>query len=121
MAKKTIKKPWGKEEIVLREGYAQLKRLVIKKGESLSLQYHHEKNEFSVIIKGTVEVYVGLGCSKSISAYNPVVYYPGESFYVPCGMIHKISALEDAVILELCAGSDKDIVRLEDKYGRARQ
>jgi mannose-6-phosphate isomerase len=35
------------------------------------------------------------------------------------GTVHRIRALEDTVILEVSTPEIDDVVRLEDKYGRA--
>lgn len=113
---KIIRKPWGHEAVLFEEGRARLKRLVVRRGERLSLQYHRDKAEFSVVTKGCVRVEFA-----QKGAGHDYDYRAGESFFVPDGVVHRITALQDAEIIELCAGSDKDIVRLEDQYGRVRQ
>lgn len=111
-----IKKPWGHEVVLFQEGRARLKRLVIRKGERLSLQYHRDKAEFSVVVRGVVRVEFA-----QRAAGNAYDYKKGESFYIPDGVVHRMTAIRDAEVIELCAGSDKDIVRLEDQYGRVRK
>lgn len=114
MTAKTILKPWGEEVVIHEEGAAIFKRLSIKMGESLSLQYHHEKSEFLVCVKGTAVVEVQLTHKDS----DFFKLSEGESLFIYKKTIHRIKANTDCEILELAAGTDADIVRIADKYGR---
>lgn len=110
----TIEKPWGREEIIHAEGKARVKRLVIKMGEELSLQYHHDKSEFLVCVKGVaiVEVYI----NNEECEQFPI--HPGCSHFVYHKTMHRIIARTDCEIIELACGTDEDIIRIKDKYGR---
>ncbi|MGH9339119.1 MAG: hypothetical protein ACRD1R_08190 [Acidobacteriota bacterium] len=44
---------------------------------------------------------------------------PGSALTVNPGDIHRMEALEDAVFLEVSTPELDDVVRLEDRYGRA--
>jgi quercetin dioxygenase-like cupin family protein len=44
---------------------------------------------------------------------------PGEAFHYGPGTVHRITALEDTMILEVSTPQLDDVVRLEDAYGRA--
>lgn len=112
---KTVSKPWGREEILHEEGKAIFKRLVIRAGEELSLQYHHDKSEFLVCVKGTFTVEIQLTHKDS----ENYIVNAGESRFVLKKSIHKIKAHSDCEILELACGKDEDVVRIADKYGRA--
>ena len=113
-----VDKPWGHEEIfALVEGSYVGKLLFVKAGESLSLQYHHAKDETIALVSGQVEI--DLGDSKenltaaSLSA--------GDSVHVTPGMLHRLRAIEDSVLVEASTASEgwrEDVVRLEDRYGR---
>jgi quercetin dioxygenase-like cupin family protein len=43
---------------------------------------------------------------------------PGETVDIPKGKIHRVTALEDSVIIEASTPELDDVVRLEDDYGR---
>ena len=43
---------------------------------------------------------------------------PGESVHLLPGTRHRMTALEDSVVLEASTTELEDVVRLEDRYGR---
>lgn len=114
-----VDKPWGHEEIfALVEGSYVGKTLHVSQGESLSLQWHHEKDETIAVIAGQVEI--DLGTSEDDLRAVPVA--PGEAVHVPPGLLHRVRALSDAVLVEAstaAVGWREDVVRLEDRYGRS--
>jgi len=108
-------KPWGYEHLwALNEHYAG-KFLHIRAGESLSLQYHEIKDETIHILQGKLRLRIGPSQSELLD----VVLSPGQSQAIPPGTIHQMEALEDCVIAEVSTPHLTDVVRLEDKYGRA--
>ena len=108
---KITKKPWGSESLIsthTTQNYSvQLKLLYIKKDEQLSLQYHNQKAEFMICLKGKATLF---GTQK--------IYSPGDYLYLAPKTIHRITALDACIFIELSQGKDSDIIRLEDKYGR---
>ncbi len=109
----TVTKPWGQFEQFTSNEVATVKIILVKKGEALSLQYHNERAEFWKILSGTPEITIG----KSVMRAKP-----GEEFEVPLKTNHRIHSVDmDTQILEISAGKfdENDIVRLDDKYGRA--
>ena len=46
---------------------------------------------------------------------------PGEAFHFPPGTVHRLTALEDTKIVEVSTPQLDDVVRLEDRYGRATE
>ncbi len=44
---------------------------------------------------------------------------PGEAVHLLPGTCHRMTALEDTVVLEASTTALDDVVRLEDRYGRA--
>ena len=114
-----IDKPWGHEEIfALVEGRYVGKTLHVTGRESLSLQWHHEKDETIAVLSGQVEI--DLGTSEDNLQAVPVA--PGEAVHVPAGLLHRVRALTDAVLVEAstaAAGWREDVVRIEDRYGRS--
>ena len=113
-----VAKPWGHEEIfALVEGKYIGKLLFVNAGQSLSLQYHHEKDETIALVSGQVEIDLGT----SVDTLHTVVMSPGDSVHVVPGTLHRLRAVEDSVLVEAStadAGWREDIVRLEDRYGR---
>ena len=105
---KITSKPWGHESLIIKSTpNIQLKLLHIKKDEQLSLQYHNNKAEFLICLQG-----------KATAFGTQNIYCPGDYLYLAPKTIHRITALDDCVFVELSQGKDSDIVRLDDKYGR---
>jgi mannose-6-phosphate isomerase len=113
-----VDKPWGHEEIfALVEGSYIGKLLFVNAGESLSLQYHQAKDETIALVSGQAEIDLG----DSPDSLRAVSLSPGESVHVAPGMLHRLRAVEDSVLVEAstaASGWREDIVRLEDRYGR---
>jgi len=113
-----VDKPWGHEEIfALVEGSYIGKLLFVNAGESLSLQYHHAKDETIALVSGQVEIDLG----DSATTLRAVSLSPGDSVHVLPGMLHRLRADEDSVLVEAstaASGWREDVVRLEDRYGR---
>ena len=113
-----VDKPWGHEEIFAHvEGSYVGKTLHVTGGESLSLQWHHVKDETIAVLSGQVEIDLG-ATEESLRA---VPLAPGESVHVPPGLLHRVRAITDSVLVEASTaapGWQEDVVRLEDSYGR---
>ena len=111
-----VEKPWGYELIwALTDEYCG-KILFVKAGESLSLQFHREKDESWFVQSGRAELEMGRPGDKTP---NREVVGPGAAFRIRPGTIHRVKALEDTSILEVSTAQIEDVVRLEDRYGRA--
>jgi mannose-1-phosphate guanylyltransferase / mannose-6-phosphate isomerase len=110
----TVKRPWG-EYTVLEEGPGfKVKRVSIKPGERLSMQYHQHRSEHWVVVEGAAKVQ---------NADRTMTLKPNESTYIPAGTKHCLMNNSDQPlqIIEVQTGpylGEDDIVRLEDKYGR---
>ena len=105
-------RPWGYFERFTKDTPSTVKIITVKKGESLSLQYHKHRQEFWRILKGSPQVMVG---NKEEEGG------PGDNFFVEKEVKHRISApVDEVVFLEISFGyfDEEDIVRLEDNYGR---
>lgn len=108
-----VEKPWGHFERFTHNQNSTVKLLYIKKGESLSLQYHKHREEFWKIIKGNPLVEVG---------DEKTLAHEGEMFQAKAMVTHRVSAPDDDVVfLEVAIGSfdEEDIVRVEDRYNRS--
>jgi len=110
-----VEKPWGHELIfAVTDDYAG-KLLVIKAGESLSLQFHKVKDESWYVLEGRIELELGAPGEGVLASE---VVGAGSSFRFPPGTVHRVRALEEATILEVSTPQLDDVVRLEDAYGR---
>jgi mannose-6-phosphate isomerase-like protein (cupin superfamily) len=113
--KSRVDKPWGYElRWAMTDRYLG-KVLHINKGEALSLQYHERKDECQYVIKGTVQIEVG-GADGRLTPHRMGV---GDTIHITPGTRHRITALEDTDIFEVSTAELDDVVRLEDRYGRA--
>jgi mannose-6-phosphate isomerase len=111
-----IEKPWGYELIwALTEDYCG-KLLFVKAGESLSLQFHRQKDESWLVHSGRAELELAEPGKKLPSSE---VVGPGTAFHIRPGTVHRVRAVEDTTIVEVSTPQIEDVVRLEDRYGRA--
>ena len=110
-----VDKPWGHELIwALSEAYCG-KVLFVRKGESLSLQFHREKDESWYVQSGRAELQVG---AVGDAVLHVEVLAAGAALRFRPGTVHRVKALEDTTILEVSTPQIDDVVRLEDAYGR---
>lgn len=109
-----VDKPWGHELIFAKTRKYVGKILFVKKGESLSLQFHRKKDETIFISEGWINLYYG----DDPSRMRKIKMKKGESFHIPPNMLHRMVALKNTYIFEVSTPQLKDVVRLEDKYGR---
>ena len=112
-----VDKPWGYELIfALTPQYAG-KILHIKKGESLSFQYHEKKEETIYLYKGRMKLEV----QEKTSPLKTIELKSGESFHITPNLKHRMIAQEDCDVFEVSTPELNDVVRLKDTYGRTPQ
>ena len=111
-----VEKPWGYELIWAHSDHYVGKKLFIKAGEALSLQFHNEKDEIIYVESGRVEFTIG---APGEAVPHTEVVGPGAAFHVTPGVVHRMRAVEDSFLLEASTPHLDDVVRLEDSYGRA--
>ena len=92
-----------------------VKCIVVNPKEKLSLQYHHHREEHWVVLQGEALVTKG---------DEEIIMVVGESIDIALKEIHSLQNPSDEVlkILEIQRGEtldENDIVRIEDRYGRA--
>jgi len=110
-----VYRPWGKYDSVDVGERFQVKRITVKPGAKLSVQMHHHRAEHWIIVSGTAKVTID---------EKTLLLSENQSAYIPIGAVH---ALENPgklplEMIEVQSGSylgEDDIVRFEDKYGRA--
>ena len=114
--KKNIKediRPWGKFRSFPHKQARSIKIITLNPGQATSLQYHHNRSEFWVVLDRGLEVTVG-----------DRIWQPEESeeILIPRKTPHRLRCLSQnkARVMEIWIGdsSESDIVRLQDDYGR---
>ncbi|MGM4921539.1 mannose-1-phosphate guanylyltransferase/mannose-6-phosphate isomerase [Tardiphaga sp. 804_B3_N1_9] len=109
-----VHRPWGSVQALEDGERYQVKRLVVKAGERLSLQMHHHRSEHWIVVRGSAKVTIN-DLIKTV--------HENESIYIPLGATHRLEnpgkiPLE---LIEVQTGSylgEDDIVRIEDDYKR---
>jgi len=110
-----VHRPWGSYQSVDNGERHQVKRIMVKPGERLSLQKHHHRSEHWIVVRGTARVTVN---------ETATTVHENESIYIPMGAVHRLEN-PGKILLELIevqTGSyfgEDDIIRLEDDYRRA--
>jgi quercetin dioxygenase-like cupin family protein len=110
MKLKRVLKPWGWELWFAHSKTYVGKIIQINKGHRLSRQYHRFKHETVFADKG--KWLLEIGGKKRIMK-------PGDSAVVKPRVIHRFCAPYQTVrLLEVSSPQVKDVIRLEDDYGR---
>jgi mannose-1-phosphate guanylyltransferase/mannose-6-phosphate isomerase len=110
-----IFRPWGSYDSIGNGDRFQVKRITVKEGAKLSLQMHHHRAEHWVVVSGTAKITNG---------DKEYLLSENQSTYIPIGVVHSLEnpgkiPLE---LIEIQSGGylgEDDIVRLQDRYGRA--
>lgn len=110
-----VYRPWGYYEGIDAGSRFQVKRIMVKPGEKLSLQMHHHRAEHWVVVRGTARI----TCGETVKLLSE-----NESTYIPIGVTHRLEnpGKMPLDIIEVQSGSylgEDDIVRYEDIYARA--
>jgi len=111
---RTVHRPWGTYTVLEEGPRFKIKRIVVKPGASLSLQYHRKRSEHWVVVSGAAKV---------VNGEREIVLAEDQSTYIPAGAAHRLAnpGKVDCVMIEVQSGDylgEDDIVRLEDNYGR---
>ncbi|HTI01241.1 MAG TPA: mannose-1-phosphate guanylyltransferase/mannose-6-phosphate isomerase [Acidisoma sp.] len=108
-------RPWGHYEVLILGDRFQVKRIVVKPGEKLSLQSHFHRAEHWVVVEGTAIV---------TRDEDEVLVRENESIYLPLGCKHRLynPGRIPLTLIEVQSGAylgEDDIVRFQDTYGRS--
>ena len=110
-----VDKPWGFElRWAITDRYLG-KLIHIDAGQSLSLQYHVQKDETIFVTSGELDLVLE-DDSGSVRTHRLT---PGMSARVRPGRKHRFAAVTDTDLFEVSSPEIDDVVRLEDRYGRA--
>jgi len=109
-----VYRPWGWYEGIDAGERFQVKRIMVKPGEKLSLQMHHHRAEHWVVVSGTARV----TCDENVMTISE-----NQSTYIPLGATHRLEnpGKLPLHLIEVQSGSylgEDDIVRFEDIYKR---
>lgn len=109
-----IHRPWGWYEGIDRGERFQVKRIMVKPGEKLSLQMHHHRAEHWIVVSGTAKVTVD---------DKETLLTENQSTYISLGHAHRLEnpGKIPLHLIEVQSGAylgEDDIVRFEDHYGR---
>lgn len=110
-----IDKPWGHELLWAKTDRYVGKLLFVRAGEALSLQYHERKDETILLLSGRLELVTYREGEAPVTRELPV----RTPVHLPAGTRHRMVALEDSELAEVSTPELDDVVRLEDRYGRA--
>lgn len=107
-------RPWGSYTTVVSGENWKVKRIIVKPGESLSLQKHIHRSEHWIVVSGKANV--------SINNKTRILK-ANESTFIPKESKHRLSNNEKIplILIEIQNGDylgEDDIIRYEDRYGR---
>jgi mannose-1-phosphate guanylyltransferase/mannose-6-phosphate isomerase len=109
-----VHRPWGSYQSVDNGERHQVKRIIVKPGQRLSLQKHYHRSEHWIVVRGAARVTV----NETVKTVHE-----NESIYIPMGAVHRLEN-PGKILLELIevqTGSylgEDDIIRIEDDYRR---
>jgi|SRR5690348_15468240 len=100
-----VARKWGSFLQFTENENTTVKILSIKKGESISYQYHRYRSEQWYVIKGRIVVTKGIETS---------ILLPDSVVTIQVGEKHKMEGLDDSLVLEISRGhfDENDIERL---------
>lgn len=109
-----VDKPWGYELHWAKTDRYVGKIIHVNKGHALSLQYHNQKDETIHVLTGEIILRTKPGDQLLERRMKP-----GESFHIAPPLVHQFEAVVATDLLEVSTPEIDDVVRLQDRYGRA--
>lgn len=117
-----ITKPWGHEIVWSALAGIGGKILFMTQGHRNSLKLNALKDECLFVLEGEVECEYGNELTLYDPVWNPLTKQRlefGEHINIQSGCPYRITAITDAQIIEIGNSNlDRDIIRIEDDYGR---
>ena len=110
-----VEKPWGWELWWAHTERYVGKILHVKKGAALSYQFHRKKDETVYLLRGELAVELAPQGRRR----RRWVMRSGEALRIRPGDHHRMTAVTACDVLEASTPEVEDVVRLEDRYGRA--
>lgn len=109
-----VEKPWGYELIWAETEQYVGKLLLVRAGHALSLQYHEIKDESWLVQEGRATLELG-DVGGELETFEIA---EGDAFRFRPRTVHRVTAVEDTLVIEVSTPQLADVVRLEDRYGR---
>lgn len=107
-----VDRPWGFFKQYAHNVATTVSLMTARSGERLSLQSHRKRAELWIVLDEGASVQV------DDHVYQP---HPGDEFWIPAGVRHRLSSLGAEVrVLEIAFGDwqQEDIIRYEDDFNR---
>ncbi len=94
-----------------------LKTIYIAAGKRLSLQFHHHRSEYWMLVEGDATATI----QKTGERPQRVALKKGQVIHVDTKVVHRLESKRGGVVVEIAVGNfdENDIVRIEDDHGRA--
>jgi len=110
-----ILKPWG-EEIIYTPADSKytFKQIKINDGTRFSLQSHSEKIETFVLIEGEADLTIGLDLDHLETVHMEIK----KGYNIAAGIVHRITGIKNAVVLESSVPETGTTFRYQDDYHR---
>ena len=107
-------RPWGYYENLKEGPLYKVKKILVRSGESLSLQLHNHRSEHWVVVRGVARVTID---------ENVFELKENQSCFIPEKTRHRLQNKKqfDLEIIEVQTGfylEEDDILRFDDEYGR---
>ena len=109
-----VEKPWGYERIWAHTDRYVGKLIVIETGKRLSLQFHRQKDEAILVVRGRLRLELEDESGRLVESELG----PGEHRRIPTGRKHRFSAIDRVELVEVSTPELDDVVRISDDYGR---
>ena len=108
---KEVKRPWGNFKLFAKNKKCTVKLITLKPKQELSLQYHKKRDEMWYFLTPAI-VQISL---------KKMRVKKGDIVKIKKGRAHRVTATKKpAQFIEISFGkfSERDEIRIEDKYGR---
>jgi mannose-1-phosphate guanylyltransferase/mannose-6-phosphate isomerase len=122
-----IERPWGWFEQFITNKKCSVKIMFINHGECISLQRHTKRSQYYYILDDDFLISEGSLRHGQFNTFtvDQNLARAGDSFFFPKGKVHRakyVGKKKYGRYLEISIGkyNEKDIERLEDKYGREK-
>ncbi|MYW90028.1 cupin domain-containing protein [Amycolatopsis rubida] len=113
---KVVRKGWGEERwLVSEDAPFGFKVIHLKAGERTSLQYHEQKEEANLIVRGEGVLRYADRAGEDLAAR---ALAPGDIVHVRPLAVHRIEAATDLTLVEVSTPELDDVIRLSDDFGR---
>lgn len=113
---KKVTKGWGHELWLVPEGAPfGFKMIAIDAGERTSLQYHQQKEEANLLLRGSALLW------HADTPTGPVAkreLREGDVVHVRPGALHRIEAITDVLLVEVSTPELDDVIRVADDFSR---